>query len=258
MRKRFRGKVLLIRRKYIVAAALTLAVLAIFYIVNHPAITGVSGRERVVPIYSVQREDRVMSLTFNVLDASDTFTLQVMQILNAYDVRASFFVTGEWVRENGGVAARLVGSGHELKNLSDGHTGLRRMSRSQIRESLEACSEAIEGIAGARPRVFRAPYGEYDDNLIRVARDLGLHTVQWSIDSGDWRGGRADAIIRQVQTRAFSGGIVLLHSNLEQTVEALPEIVTGLQADGFTLIPVSELMHQAEFTISITGRQIPV
>jgi len=258
MQKPFRGKVLLIRRKYVVAAALAVAVLMIFYIINHPAIVGVSGNERILPIYSVQREDRVMSLTFNVLDPADTFTLQVMQILNAYNVRASFFVTGEWVRENGAIAARLVGSGHELKNLSDDHSQLRKLSRDQIRDNLEACSEAIESVSGARPGVFRAPYGEYDDNLVALAQSLGLHTVQWSIDSGDWRGGQADAILRQVQTRAFAGGIVLLHSNLEQTVEALPQIIEVLLADDFALIPVSELMHQTEFTVSITGRQIPI
>lgn len=258
MQKPFRGKVLLIRRQYVVAVALALAVLGIFYIINHPAIVGVSGNERVLPIYSVQREDRVLSLTFNVPEVEDTFTLQVMQILNAYNVRASFFVTGEWVRENGAIAARLVGSGHELKNLSDDHSQLRRLSSAQIRENLEACSEEIAAIAGARPTIFRAPYGEYDDNLVALAQSLGLHTVQWSIDSGDWRGGRAEEVARQVQTRAFSGGIVLLHSNLEQTVEALPQIITDLHADGFALIPVSELMHQTEFTISITGRQIPI
>jgi len=257
MRKPFRGKVLLIRRKYVVAVAMILAVLAIFYIVNHPAIVGVSGRERVLPIYSVYRDDQAMSLTFNVTEVMDTYTLQVMQILNAYDVRASFFVTGAWVRENGALAMRLIEHGHELKNLSDDHSFLRRQSASAIRENLEVCNTAIEEITGRRPTIFRAPYGEYDDNLVALAESLGLHTVQWSIDSGDWRGLDAEIIARQVQRGAFPGGIVLLHSNLEQTVAALPEMIEGLREKGYDLIPLSELVHQTAFTVSLTGRQIP-
>ena len=257
MQRPFRGKVLLIRRKYVVAVALVLSVIAIFYIINHPAVVGVSGRERVLPIYSVYRDDQAISLTFNVTDPADTTILQIMETLNAYDVRASFFVTGQWIRQNEAVALRLTEHGHELGNLSDDHSFLRQQSTSAMRENIAACNATIEAITGARPAIFRAPYGGYDDNLVTLARSLGLHTVQWSIDSGDWRGLNAETIARQVQRGAFPGGIVLLHANLEQTALALPGIIEGLQEKGYDLIPLSELVHQTAYTISLTGRQIP-
>jgi len=257
MRKPFGGKILLIRRKYVVALALCVAVVAIFYVINHPALVGATAQGRALPIYSVQRDDRAMSLTFNVPVAQDCFTDQVLEALDALGVRASFFVTGDWVRENEALAVRLVESGHELMNLSDDHSLLRKLTTSEIEANLLACSAAIEAAVGVRPRVFRAPYGEYDDRIVALAEGLGMQPVQWSIDSGDWRRVDADAIARQVQSRAFPGAIVLLHSNLEQTALAVPALVENLLEAGYLLVPVSELMHEAEFTVSITGRQVP-
>ena len=258
MRRRFGGKILLIRRSYVAALGLCLAVMGIFYIINHPALVGQGGRERALPIYSVQREDPALSLTFNVTDPVDRYTAQVMETLHAYDVRATFFVTGEWIRENGELAAALLADGHELMNLSDDHRVLRRLAASDIYANIAACNDAVRAVTGERPSLFRAPFGEYDDRLVSTAAAMGMHTIQWSIDSGDWRGYPAEAIVRRVSGRAFSGGIVLLHSNLEQTALALPEIVAQLLDEGYALIPVSEMVIQDEFTISPRGRQLPV
>ena len=257
MKRRFRGKIVLIRRKYIGALALFAAVAGIFYIVNHPALVGASGGERALPIYSVQREDRAMSLTFNVREPADTHTAQVLEILNAHDVRATFFVTGDWARENPELAAALTAGGHELMNLSDDHSILRRYGAAEIQANIAACNHALQDITGIRPALFRAPYGEYDDKLVSTAAAMGMHTIQWSIDSGDWRGRAPEEIARRVVNRAFSGGIVLLHSNLEQTALALPDVIQGLLDAGYILIPVGEMVIQNEFTISPTGRQIP-
>ncbi|MCL2588955.1 MAG: polysaccharide deacetylase family protein [Oscillospiraceae bacterium] len=242
MKNPFGGRILLIRRKYVVALALVLAVTAIFYIINHPAIVGTTARERSLPIYSVQREDAALSLTFNLTTTEDIYTVQVLEVLNAFDVRASFFVTGDWVRENTDLAARLVVSGHELLNLSDDHNLLRRRGGEELATNILACSDAIAEITGARPTVFRAPYGGYDDRVVALVEGLGMHAVQWSVDSGDWRGIEAAAITRQVQNRAFPGAIVLLHAGLEQTALAIPEIVAGLLQEGYLLVPVSELV----------------
>ena len=257
MRKPFGGKILLIRRKYVVAAALCMAVVAIFYVINHPGLVGGTAGTRALPIYSVQRDDRAMSLTFNVPAAQSCFTEQILQTLNAYGVRATFFVTGDWVRRNGALAARMAESGHELMNLSDDHSLLRKLTTPEIEANVLACSDAIEAATGLRPSIFRAPYGEYDDRVVALVEGLGMRAVQWSIDSGDWRGLEAQAIASQVQNRAFSGAIVLLHSNLRETALAVPSMVEDLLEAGYLLVPVSELMHEVEFTVSITGRQIP-
>jgi len=242
VKRPFGGKILLIRRKHVAALVLCVAVVAIFYVVNHPGLVGATARERTLPIYSVQRDDAVMSLTFNVTAAEDAYTARVVQTLNAYGVRATFFVTGDWVRENHDLAARLVEGGHELMNLSDDHSRLRKLPTREMQANILACSDAIKAVAGERPIVFRAPYGEYDDKVVRLVEAVGMRTVQWSVDSGDWRGLDAALIADQVQSRAASGAIVLLHSNLKQTALAMPVLIEGLLQAGYTLVPVSELV----------------
>ncbi|MCL2567915.1 MAG: polysaccharide deacetylase family protein [Oscillospiraceae bacterium] len=258
MHRPLKGKVFLIRRKYLATLALCLTVAAIFYVINHPSLVGGGARERALPIYSVQRDDSAVSLTFNITTAADTYTVHVLQTLNARDVRATFFVTGDWVRANPELAVRITENGHELMNLSDDHSLLRKLPAPEILANVLACSDIIETVTGHRPTVFRAPYGEYDDTVVALVAGLGMRTVQWSVDSGDWRGQTADAIARQVRNRAFPGAIVLLHSNLEQTALALPEIIESLLEAGYILVPVSELVHETQFTISFTGRQMPL
>ena len=252
-----RGKIFLIRRKYITALAVALAVVAIFYIINHPRLVGDRAAGRLLPIYSVQREDRAISLTFNTAEAEDFYTAEVLEILNTHGIRATFFVTVDWVGQHEALATRLAMGGHELMNLGDDHRPLRQMSMEELQSRVLACNDAIRLVTGEPPTVFRALYGQYDDRMVAGVGALGMHTVQWSIDSGDRRGAEAPAITRQVLSRAAPGGIVLLHSHLEQTALALPEVLVGLLEAGYELVPVSELMLQTEYTISLTGRQIP-
>ena len=258
MKNHARPKVFLIRRRYLNTAFLIFCVFAIFYILTHPALVGTSPGPRAVPIYSVLREDQAIGLSFNLSSPEDEHSIHVKNILDALGVRATFFVTGDWVRANHDTALNLLASGHELMNLSDDHQPLRPLSLEDQRANIQACSEAIFDLSGQTPTIFRAPYGQHDDRLVNLAASMGKITVQWSIDSGDWRGLSSDAITRQVLGRSFSGGVVLLHANLEQTAIALPDIIRGLQEAGYEILPLSQLIYQGEFVVSLTGRQVPV
>jgi len=237
-----RGKILLIRRTYITALALCVVVIAIFYVINLPVIVGVSARERPLPIYSVQREDQVIGLTFNARNPEDRHTAQVMEALHIHGVRATFFVTGDWIRANGDLAAILSARGHALMNLSDDYSFLKKMATTEILNNIEACNDAIAAVTGIRPTLFRAPYGEYDHNMVAAVHAMEMYAVQWSIDSGDRRGYDAQAIARRVHDQAFSGGIVLLHSDLEQTALAIPDLIDGLFRAGYVSVLLSEML----------------
>ena len=258
MKRHSSKKIVLIRRNVIVAIGLILCVIAIFTVINHPAIVGSHNRERIVPIYSVQRDDNAIALTFNVTAIQDRGTQQVMDTLNAHGVTATFFVTGDWIRANEYLAVALIASGHELKNLSDDHSLLRKLDPPALYANISGCNDAIAALTGERPTMFRAPYGEYNGQIVHLVNAMGMQAVQWSIDSGDWRRLDASAITNTVVNRAFPGAIVLLHSNLEQTVQALDGIVQQLLDAEFSLVPLSDLLHQAEYTVSATGKQKPV
>jgi len=237
-----RGKILLIRRTYVTALALCVAVVAIFYVINHPALVGVSAGERPLPIYSVQREEQVISLTFNARNPEDRYTAQVMEALHIYGVRATFFVTGDWVRANGDLAAALSVRGHALMNLSDDYSFLKKMATTEMLHNIEACNDAIAAITGIRPTLFRAPYGEYDHNMVAAVHAMEMQAIQWNIDSGDRRGYDAQAIAGRVHDQAVSGGIVLLHSDLAQTALAIPDLIDGLFRAGYIPVLLSEML----------------
>ena len=255
MKKLLGGKILIIRRTYVVTLALILAVVAIFYVIYHPAVVGQSSAEHIMPIYRVQRDDAVIALSFNLSTTDDVHTRRVLNALNNANVSATFFVTGQWVRDNRALAIEMANGGHELMNLSDDHGLLRRLSPTHLQQNLAACSLAIYEIAGIEPALFRAPYGEYDPRLVEMANAMGMQAVQWSVDSGDWRGLRADAIVSQVLERAFPGAIVLLHSNLAETALAMPKLIEQLTSAGYEILPLSQLIYQGEYVISLTGTQ---
>ena len=130
------------------------------------------------------------------------------------------------------------------------------LSRDEVQAEVRQCSERIAAITGTEPTLFRCPYGEYNDEVIRAVRDLGVTPVQWDVDSLDWKGISAEEIARRVLTKVQPGSIVLFHNAAEHTPEALPGIIEALQADGYTIVPISENLLQGDYTIDTTGAQV--
>jgi peptidoglycan/xylan/chitin deacetylase (PgdA/CDA1 family) len=120
---------------------------------------------------------------------------------------------------------------------------------------ISACNDKIEAVTGIRPALFRCPYGEYDDHVIKAVNSLGMTAVQWDVDSLDWKGISADQITRRVLDRVQPGSIVLFHNAAEHTPEALPEIIETLLEEGYRIVPVSHILLQGDCFIDSTGRQ---
>ena len=143
-------------RKLLSACAMVLAVALMFWAVNSPAIVGVSAAKRVLPIYSVQRDDRVVSLTFDAAWGNeDTQTL--IDILGKYNVHATFFVVGEWVDKYPESVKALADAGNEVMNHSSTHPHMAQLSAEQIQTEVNTCADKIEAVTGTRPTLFRCP-----------------------------------------------------------------------------------------------------
>ena len=130
-----------------------------------------------------------------------------------------------------------------------------KLSEGEIRQELASSSEAIASVTGKAVELFRPPFGDYDDLLIRTAREAGLYTVQWDVDSLDWKGLSAPEIAQRVLTRVQSGSIILCHNNGEHTAEALPAVLSALKTRGYTFVPVGELIYRGNFRMAADGRQ---
>ena len=240
-------------RRIVIGAALALAAALIIAAAGAPSYLQTSATARKLPIYSVQRDDKCVSLTFDAAWGNeDTQTL--IDILGRYGVRATFFVVGAWAEKYPESVKALADAGHEVMTHSDDHAHFSALSSGEIAANIDRSCDRIEAITGARPSLFRAPYGEYDDHVIAAVESMGLRTIQWDVDSLDWKGIPADEIVRRVTGKVRSGSIVLFHNAAEHTPEALPEILAFLLQNGYRAVPVSELLLTGDYEIDNTGR----
>ncbi|MBQ6274949.1 MAG: polysaccharide deacetylase family protein [Oscillospiraceae bacterium] len=231
-----------------------LAILLIFWAVSSPAIVGVSAAKRSLPVYSVERDDKLVALSFDAAWGNeDTQTL--IDILGRYGVRTTFFVVGDWVEKYPASVKALADAGHEVMNHSSNHAHFSSLSSDQIAADVSACNQKIAAVTGTAPSLFRCPYGEYDDHVIQAVEALGMTAIQWDVDSLDWKGISAREITQRVLKNVRPGSIVLFHNAAEHTPEALPGIIEALQADGYTIVPVSELLLRGDSYLDNTGRQ---
>lgn len=241
-------------KKAVTGAALALAVVLIFWAVNSPSIVGVSATTRRLPIYSVQRDNKVVSLSFDAAWGNED-TEELIEILGKYNIKSTFFVVGNWVDKYPESVKQLHDAGHEVMNHSDDHAHFSKLSSDQIVTNINRCNDKIEKITGARPNLFRPPYGEYDDNVIETVDSMDMYSIQWDVDSLDWKDLSAHDITRRVLSRVEPGSIVLFHNAAKNTPASLPAIIEGLLADGYEIVPVSEIILSGEYEIDHTGRQ---
>ena len=184
-------------------------------------------------------------------------TQQLIDILAKYQVTATFFVVGEWVDKFPESVKALSDAGHEVMNHSNNHAHFSKLSRDQIVADLNACNDKIEAVTGTRPTLFRPPYGEYDDNVISSVRSIGMEPIQWDVDSLDWKDLSAGEITKRVTTKVQAGSIVLFHNAAKHTPASLSGIIETLLQDGYTFVPISQIILPQPYTIDHTGRQLP-
>ena len=185
-------------------------------------------------------------------------TQQLIDILEQYQVKATFFVVGEWVDKYPESVKALSEAGHEVMNHSNTHPHMNQMSREEVISDVEACNDKIESVTGVRPTLIRPPYGEYNDTVISAIRSIGMEPIQWDVDSLDWKDLSAAEITARVTGKVQPGSIVLFHNAALHTPEALPTILEELLREGYTFVPISQLLLTGEYTIDHTGRQCPV
>ena len=251
----YKAKKWLLRHKRESAAVLALCFLfGLPWAINSSAIVGTAATQRELPIYCVQRDNKCASLTFDAAWGNED-TQVLIDILAKYNVKATFFVVGAWVDKYPESVKALSDAGHEVMSHSDDHAHFASLSADTIVQNLNNCNDKIEKVTGVKPTLFRCPYGEYDDHVINTVNSIGMTAIQWNVDSLDWKGISASEITQRVMSRVVPGSIVLFHNAADNTPEALPAIIEGLMADGYDIVPVSEILLNGEYKIDHAGMQ---
>ena len=223
------------------AVLIALWLLVVAAVIVLTATKAADAKPRRTPVYAVARDDNKIALTFNAAWGDET-TDEVLEILDRYGVRATFFFVGTFAREYPESVKKIANAGHEIANHSMRHFDPTKMDEGQLRADMEECSALLQRLTGVRPALYRAPSGAYDNKTVETAEDLGMAAVQWSADSVDWKDPSPDTIVARVRGRLASGGIVLLHLGKQNTARALPRLIEALLSDGFVPVTVGELL----------------
>ena len=171
-----------LRKKRMTVAAVCLLAVGMFGVVNLPWVVGASTATRQLPIYCVQRDQKVVSISFDAAWGNED-TQQLIDILARYKIPATFFVVGDWVEKYPDSVKALHDAGHEIMNHSDHHAHYPQLTGEEVVADLNACNDKIEAVTGVRPTLVRLPYGDYDDRSISAVRSLGMEPIQWDVDT---------------------------------------------------------------------------
>lgn len=211
--------------------------------------------DRKVPIYSVERADKNIAISFDAAWGADK-TEKIMEILKEHNCKATFFLVGFWVDKYPELVKKIDENGFEIGTHSNTHPDMAKLDITNMRLELETSIAKIKNITKKEVNLFRAPFGSYNNNLISTAEELGLYTIQWDVDSLDWKGISASQISSNIITKVGSGSIILCHNNSDNIIEALPGVLSSLKQRGYNFVSIGDLIYKNEYRIDSTGKQI--
>lgn len=214
------------------------------------------GRE--LPIYCVDTKEPKVAISFDAAWGNDD-THAIMEILSKHQVHATFFMTGGWVEAYPDDVKALYEAGHELGNHSETHPNMSSLSKKQQQEEVLKVHNRVKELTGYEMKVFRPPYGDYNNDVVKTVREAGYYPIQWSVDSLDWKDYGVASIIDTVcnHKELKNGAIILCHNGAKYTAQALDDMLTRLEDAGYTIVPVGELIYKEKYHLDMAGMQIP-
>ena len=194
-------------------------------------------------VFSVPMNGKYVALTFDD-GPHPTLTPKALDILNRHGAKGTFFMLGQNAARYKSVVARAAAEGHELGVHTWSHIKMNSSSRAKVDSEIDRTQKTIAAAAGVTPRVMRPPYGATNKTLVdHMYNRYGMASIMWDVDTLDWRKPGVQKVVNVAVNKARPGSIILVHDIHATTLAALEEIVTGLQARGFQLVTVSELMQ---------------
>ena len=193
-----------------------------------------------VPYYQGPTDEPKVSLMINV-DWGNEYIPTILDIFAQYNITTTWFPTGSWVAKFPELARLIADAGHEIGNHGGWHGMPSQMTADEVRELILDGEEKIINVTGQKPRVFAPPAGDMNKQTVAIAGELGYKTVLWTVDTVDWQRPAPTVIIDRVMSKIQNGALVLMHPT-EPTAAALPIIIEQLQAKGYQVVTVSELL----------------
>lgn len=209
---------------------------------------------RLVPIYSVDKEEKQVAISFDAAWGAD-YTQEIIDVLKEYNCTATFFLVGFWVDKYPEMVKAINEAGMEIGTHSNTHPDMVKLDKTTMKNELTTSMKKITDIINKEIKVFRAPYGSYNNDLINVCDELGLKAIQWDVDSLDWKGLSASQVTDRIMKKVKNGSIILMHNNAEHVVDSLRLSLDWLTMKGYKVTSVGELIYSENFNIDANGVQ---
>ena len=211
-----------------------------------------AAEPKVNPVYRVESGKKQVAISFDAAWGNEQ-TAQLLDILDKYKVKATFFLVGDWVDKFPEDVKAIAAKGHDVGNHSDTHPHLPQLSENKAAAEISACNEKIEKLTGHCPTLFRPPYGDYDNMVVNTVKNMGMYCVQWDVDSLDWKDPSPEQLAQNVLKKVTDGSIVLMHNGAKNTPAALPSIIEGIQDKGFEIVLIKDLIPEGEYFTDVQG-----
>lgn len=214
----------------------------------------IAAGAKIHPIYAVEMQEKKVALSFDATWGSSR-TQDLLNILAENNLKTTFFLTNIWLNQYPLLAKEIAAAGHEIGMHSANHPKMTDLSDEKALKELQDNARMITEITGYRPYLFRPPFGAYNNRIIKLVQDAGYISIQWSVDSLDWKNLSPEDIYQRVTKRIAPGAIVLFHNDGTNTPAALGMILEFLKKEGYTVVPISQLLYKDNYYIDINGIQ---
>ena len=234
---------------------LTVAVLIAVANIGKISAIPTSATEKYLPIYNVQTEENKIAFTMNCAWNADDID-SILKTLENNDVHITFFMVGEWVDKYPEAVKKIYEAGHEIGSHSNTHPHVNNLSAEKNLEEINLSVNKIEKITGSKTTLYRAPYGEYNDTVIKTAQENGYYTIQWNLDTLDYEELTGEEMWNRIKNKLDKGSIILSHNGTKHTADSLDMLIKNIKASGFQVTTVSDLIYKDNYTINNNGTQI--
>lgn len=194
-------------------------------------------------VYKADTDSKILSITVEVSENTQDYTQQILAALNNNNVKATFFLTGNWVEANKDLAKMISESGHEIGNHSNTHKDMKKMMTYKIEKEISDADEIISQIYNKQISLFKPPFSYVGSNVINAADKKGKTVIIHSLDSLDWKSPSAEYIINIINSNLKPGDIICFHNDAKYCAQSLESLIPKLNEQGYKFVPVGEILN---------------
>ena len=213
-----------------------------------------SSTTKLLPIYNVETDEKKVAFTMNCA-WNDSDIDSILETLEKNQVKITFFIVGEWADKYPEAVKKIYEAGHEIGSHSNTHPHVNNISEEKNLEEIQLSINKIEKITGEKTKLYRTPYGEYNNKVIKVAQEKGYYPIQWNLDTLDYKDLTGEEMWNRIKDKLSNGSIILSHNGTKNTASSLDMLIKNIKEKGYEIVKVSELIYTENYTIDNNGTQ---